>query len=263
MWLESPLGRAWRVLATGLAFAVFGLGGVLLGLFVFPLLQLVLRDPVIRQARSREMVRFTFGRFVALMHRLGLLTYELHGMERLERGGLLILANHPTLIDVVFLVSLVRNADCVVRSGLANNLFTRGPIRASGYIRNEGGPELLDACIASLRQSGNLVIFPEGTRSRPGEALKMQRGAAQVALRAACDITPVRIRCEPPSLTKGLPWWKVPARPMHFTIRVDEDITVARFIADHPDEPALAARHLTAYLQTYFSLQTHAGPTGT
>jgi len=260
---DSKLFRAWRLVGTGIAFAVFGLGGMLMGLTVFPALFVLIRDPQRRQLRSRDMVRFTFACFVRLMRGLGLLSYELHGMERLQRGGLLILANHPTLIDVVFLISLVRNADCVVRGGLADNLFTRGPIRASGYIRNDGGPELLQACIASLQSSGNLIIFPEGTRSRPGEPLKMQRGAAQIAMRAGCDVTPITIRCEPLALTKGRPWWDVPARPLHFVISVGEDITVRPFLEAAPREPGLAARRLTAYLQTYFSTPKHAGTSGT
>jgi 1-acyl-sn-glycerol-3-phosphate acyltransferase len=153
----------------------------------------------------------------------------------------------------VFLLSLMRHADCVVRSGLADNPFTRGPVRAAAYIRNEGGAELLQACIASLRQGGNLMIFPEGTRSRPGQPLQMQRGAAQIATRMPCNITPVRIACVPLGLNKGRPWWQVADRPMHFSIRVDEDIAVAPFLERAAGEPALAARHLTAYLCDFFS----------
>lgn len=249
----EALRRGWRVPATALAFGSFGIGGLVLGLLYFPLLQLCLRDEQRRRAHARATVRFIFGRFIAFMRVLGLISYQIEGLPRLERQGLLILANHPSLIDVVFLISLVRNADCVVRSGLADNPFTRGPVRAAGYIRNEGGAELLQACIASLRKRGNLVIFPEGTRSRPGEPLKMQRGAAQIATRGACDITPVTIRCQPAGLSKGRPWWKTAACPLHFSISVGEDIAVAPFLERAAGEPALAARHLTAYLQDYFS----------
>ena len=59
------------------------------------------------------------------MRCLGLMTYEIRGRERLRRDGLLILANHPTLIDVVLLVSLLPNADCVVKSAVARNAFMK------------------------------------------------------------------------------------------------------------------------------------------
>lgn len=252
-------GKAWRIPATAMAFGCFGLGGLLLRLIYFPLQALLVRSPARRRPLARAAVQRSFGLFIALMRRLGLISYEIHGAERLRREGLLILANHPTLIDVVFLISLVRNADCVVKAGLADNLFTRGPVQATGYIPNVGGAELLQACIASLRSGGNLIIFPEGTRSRPGEPLQMQRGAAQIAIRAGCDVTPITIRCEPLGLSKGRPWWKVAAVPLHFTLRVGEDITVAPFLERALGEPGLAARHLTAYLQQIFSEERERG----
>jgi 1-acyl-sn-glycerol-3-phosphate acyltransferase len=252
----------WALFAAALAFACFGIGGVLLGLFGFPLLALCIRDPRQRQLWARRVVQRTFAVFIALMRGMGLLSYEIHGLERLNRRGLLILANHPSLIDIVFLGALVKNSDCVVRSGLANNIFTRGPIRAAGYIRNDGGAELLGACIASLRNGSNLIIFPEGTRTRPGQPMKMQRGAAQIAVRMPCDVTPVAITCVPAGLNKGSPWWHAAKHRLHFSIHVGEDIAVMPFIRGAPDEPGLAARQLTAYLVDYFSRYragSHAG----
>lgn len=251
--MPASLARFWRIFATATAFTGFGIGGMVLGLVYFPWLRLRVRDPQVCIERARATVQRTFGGFLVLMRVLGLIRYDIDGIQRLDRRGLLILANHPTLIDVVFLIALVRNADCIVRAGLADNPFTRGPVRAAGYIRNEGGAELLEASIASLRAGGNLLIFPEGTRSRPGEPLRMQRGAAQIAMRAARDITPVTIRCEPAGLVKGRAWWKVADCPLQFTIRVGEDITVAPFLERAAGEPALAARQLTAYLRDYFS----------
>ncbi len=251
--LRSGLRFPWAVFATALAFACFGVGGVLLGIFAFPVMGLLERDPVRRQLRARRLVQLSFACFIELMRSLRILRYEMRGLERLNRPGLLILANHPSLIDVVFLGSLVRNADCVVRSGLADNIFTRGPVRGCGYIRNAGGAALLEACIASLQKGGNLIIFPEGTRTRPGQPLLMQRGAAQIATRAGINVTPVTIRCDSPGLSKGQPWWKAAIRTMGFSISVGEDITVAPFLERTAHEPALAARHLTAYLRDYFS----------
>ena len=74
--------------------------------------------------------------------------------------GLLILANHPSLIDVVFLISFVRHADCIVKAALAHNPFMRGPIRAAGFITNGDGAGLLEDCVKSLRGGNNLIVFP-------------------------------------------------------------------------------------------------------
>jgi 1-acyl-sn-glycerol-3-phosphate acyltransferase len=245
--------KLWRIPATGLMFTLFGVGGFLIGALAFPLLCLRHRAPLARQLAARGLVQWTFARFISLMRFAGLVDTRIEGVERLNRDGLLVLANHPTLVDVVALISVTPNADCVVKARLDENPFTRGPIRAAGYIQNNGGADLLAAAARSLRAGGNLVIFPEGTRSRPGEALKMQRGAAQLALRAGVDITPVRIRCEPLGLTKGRPWWKTHDRPMRLTLSVGVDLPVQPFLEAAHGETALAARRLTGYLQHYFA----------
>lgn len=247
------IGRLWRIVATAIAFTCFGIGGAMLGLVVFPVLHLSTRDPGRRGRRARALIGALFRLFVRWMRFLGLLTYELHGLERLQRRGLLVLANHPTLIDVVFLIGFVPDALCVVKSTLANHPSTRGPVLATGYICNNSGADLLQTCVDKLKAGGNLIIFPEGTRTRPGQALKMHRGAAQIALRGGLAITPVHIRCEPLGLFKGQPWWRVAERPLHFSIEVAEDFPSAPFLEAAGGEAALAARRLTEHLISYFS----------
>ncbi len=250
----EKLGHAWRVLGTALSFAAFGLGGVLLGLLVFPLLRLAVRDRARLGRLARRLVQASFAGHVWLMRRLGVMSWEFHGAERLRRPGLLVLANHPTLIDVVCLIGMIEEADCVVKSRLATNPFTRGPLRAAGYIFNDNGAGLIQDCIDSVRAGKNLVIFPEGTRTPRGEVLgPLQRGAANIAIRGALDVTPVLIRCTPPTLGKGEKWYRVPSRRFHIRIEVLPDIPVAPFLADSAE--ALAARRLTEHLETTFKTE--------
>lgn len=243
----------WRVLATGISFFSFGLGGVLFWLLVFPALDLLVRDPGRRGRYARALIQRSFAAFIDWMRLLGVLTYEIRGRERLQRRGLLVLANHPTLIDVVFLVSLTPEADCVVRSGLARNPFTRGPIRATGYISNDNGAGLVDDCIASVHSGKNLIIFPEGTRTPRSGPGRLQRGAANIAIRGVIDVTPVRIRCTPPTLSKGEKWYRVPSRRFHIAIEVGDDLPVAPFIAGTTE--AIASRRLTDRLGAYFNVE--------
>ena len=253
--------RGWRVIATGIAFSTFGIGRLLLRLVYFPLLDLAVRDRARKARLARAMVKRSFAGHIELMRVLGILRYTITGAEKLRREGLLILANHPTLIDVVFLVSLVPNADCVVKSRLARNPFTRGPVRATNYLCNDSGAGLIEDCIRSIRAGSNLVIFPEGTRTPLDGNTHLQRGAANVAVRGGIDVTPVLIDCRPRSLTKGLPWWRVPARRMQFSIEVRDDIAVQPFLVAAGGEAALAARRLTDHLRSYFETEkpAHAG----
>ncbi len=241
------LNRCWRVLATGLCFTIFGLGGLFVPCLVYPALLLCVRSNERRQHLSQAVIHYSFRWFVALMRFVGVLSYEVRGSERLQRRGLLILANHPSLIDVVFLISFVRHADCIVKAALARNPFTRGPITAAGFITNSGGAELLDDCLHSLRAGNNLIIFPEGTRTPLQGQVRLQRGAAHVAVKGRIAITPVHIHSSLPMLTKGTSWWKVPQRKPHFTIEVREDIAVNPF-CDAAHSEVLAARQVTEHL---------------
>jgi 1-acyl-sn-glycerol-3-phosphate acyltransferase len=255
--LLMRLDRYWRILATGLSFAAFGLGGLVLRILVFPLLNLLIWKRRLRIRLARSVIRVAFRSFVGLMRGLGVLRYRITGLERLQRNGLLILANHPTLIDTVFLMAFVKRADCIVKSGLWNNPFTHGPVRAAGYIRNDSGVGMLDDCIASLGSGSNLIIFPEGTRTPADGAVSLKRGAANIAVRGGRNVTPVLIRCTPPTLGKGGKWWRVPSRWVQFSIDVQEDIDVRPFIAAAGND-TLAARHLTEYLEDYFNREGKA-----
>lgn len=249
--MHEAFDRAWRRVATGICFATFGIGGLLLRLLVFPPLAWFVRAQSQRATIARSVIHRAFGLFVAMMRGLGVLSYELRGEHRLERRGLLILANHPSLIDVVFLMALVKHADCIVKAELASNPFTRGPVRAAGFVCNDSGTGMVDGCVASVRAGNNLIVFPEGTRTPRDGAVHLQRGAANVAIRGGLNITPVRIQVTPPTLAKGEPWWCVPSRRAHFVIEVGEDIDVSRFASGHRNE-ALAARGLTDHLSDYF-----------
>jgi 1-acyl-sn-glycerol-3-phosphate acyltransferase len=248
----EPAGRYWRVFATGLSFALFGIGGLLLRLLVFPILTLLVPQPQARIRAARRIIRMSFRAFVGTMRLLGVLRYEIVGLDKLNRGSLLILANHPTLIDTVFLMAFVKDAGCIVRHGLWSNPFTRGPVRAAGYIRSGQGAESIEACIGTLRAGSNLIVFPEGTRTPSSGVIALKRGAANIAVRGACAITPVVIRCRPSTLGKGAKWWHVPPRLARFHIEVKDDIAIEKFIGAGASD-AIAARHLTEHLQHYFT----------
>jgi 1-acyl-sn-glycerol-3-phosphate acyltransferase len=97
----------------------------------------------------------------------------------------------------------------------------------------------------------NLIVFPEGTRTRPGEAIELKRGAANIAVRGLRAVTPVLIDCQPPTLGKGGKWWQVPPRRAVFRIEVKDDIEVGAFTGNGASE-VMAARRLTEFLQDYF-----------
>jgi 1-acyl-sn-glycerol-3-phosphate acyltransferase len=215
----------WRLIATAMSFAVFGLGALALSVTILPLLRML---PAARSQRwSRLVLRRGMRAFIGVMHRTRLLTYDFRGAERLGKSGQLIVANHPSLIDVVFLIAFVPRANCVVKHAMFRNLLTRSVVSATGYISNELTADMIERAAAVLDQGQCLIMFPEGTRTSVGKPLEFHRGAANVAIRAAATVTPVYIRCEPVTLTKAQPWYRIPRRRPHFTLEVGEDFDLS------------------------------------
>ena len=250
--MPERLFFVWRLLATGFCFGLFGLSGLLLGFVWFPLQNLFIRQRQRRTRLARATIQAAFRIFIGLMQQLRVLRYEVTGLTSLNREGLLILANHPTLIDTVFLMALTKNAVGLLKADLQNNFFTRGVVRATGYIFNDQGMDLIDACSSAFGSGSNLIMFPEGTRTGQDGSIHLKRGAANIALRTQRNITPVIISCQPRMLPKGQPWWQVPASTAVFRIEVKEDIDITRF-NNEPGGAAIAARHLNAFLQNYFT----------
>jgi len=247
------LDYGWRLFATGFSFVCFGLGGLLLWLLVFPVLSVLPASRLQRISRGQRVVHFSFYVFIGLMHKIGIMTYQINGLEKLNRAGQLIIANHPTLIDVVFLISRIKQANCIVKDSLWRNPFMRGPILNAGYISNGDPEKMIADCVAWLQSGGSMIIFPEGTRSVPNKPYHFQRGAAAIALQANTIVTLVTISCTPSTLTKAEPWYHIPERRFHLTMNVDDDVDLTEFTQLEPK--SIAVRRFNRYLEHYFTQQ--------
>jgi len=217
----QQLNYFWRVIATGLCFTLFGVGGLLLSLFVLPVQRLAIKDEQAQKAVARKTVHYTFKFFIAFMQFVGIFKFDLQQAQQLKAlNGHLVMANHPSLIDVVVLISLIPNADCVVKTHLFNNMFLKGVVSNTGYISNADPAGLLADCEASLKAGNNLIIFPQGTRTKPEEDLRFQRGAANIAIRCQAQVTSVMLKVVPSTLTKNVPWYRIPKTKAHFSAMV-------------------------------------------
>lgn len=217
----------------------------MLGGFVFPLLLFLPGEPDRRRMQIRSGVGLAFKFFFFMMHHLGLLRFRVEGKDLVQSDrSCLVVANHPSLIDVISLISLYPNACCIIKKDLWNNPFMGRVLKLAGYISN-GEPEaLLEDCRRSIARGDVLIVFPEGTRSVPGQEMTLQRGAAHIALRLGCPVRTIRIQVTPPTLTKNRPWYVIAERRVDFTVSVHKLIGVEEF--EKGSVPlSLASRRLT------------------
>jgi 1-acyl-sn-glycerol-3-phosphate acyltransferase len=189
---------------------------------------------------------------------LGVLRIERPDFERLQQRPLLIVANHPSLLDTTMLISCLPQADFVVNAKWGDNLFLRRTVSAAGYLRAEHGAQVVSEAVRRLRDGRCVVIYPEGSRTPPGGMQTFHRGAAHMALEAGCDLVPIVIQVTPRTLMKGQKWSDVPDRTPLWRIEVGEPIRPASYL-DGSERRALAARRLTAIVQEYFAKRWSRG----
>lgn len=184
-------------------FMLFGVGALFLSL-----LMLVLRRPDRCHAPLRASWRFTLWLF------------EVVRLIRVDRGGLpdcrgcVVVANHPSLIDVVILVALVPKLLFVAKHALKRNPVMALIVRSMGFPDDESLPE---AARPYLERGWNLLIFPEGTRSPAGGLNPFRRGAAQVAIRCRAPMVAITLRQSRRILGKDQKPWDMGLRRVSYS----------------------------------------------
>ncbi len=252
--MAALINRVWRLFGTGLSFVVFGVGALVLVVAVFPLISLFSRNTELRALRARSAVSFSFRSFLWMMHLLGVFDFNVDPKCReafSAEGGLVVVANHPTLIDVVQLLAEVKQGNCIVKRALWNNPFIGGVVRATNYISNDDSDELLPRCVEALNRGDTLVIFPEATRTVPGQAMQLRRGAARVALASRVPMQMVHISCKPSTLSKAEHWYEIPRHRPCLTMSVGDRLDIGAF-KRNGEEPSLASRRLTGLMYDKF-----------
>lgn len=152
---------------------------------------------------------------------------ELHVPDRDKMAALrgsIVVSNHPSLIDVVILTSIMPDSMLVVSPKLLRWRFLR-PILHGLCIINDGDTaHFIRQSEDCLSKGFNIIIFPEGTRTTPGVKSRIHRGASRLSLLTGRPLLPVHIQTDMPFLTKEYPWWYVGAHCPEFVVTLAEPI---------------------------------------
>ena len=259
------LNRYWRIAAAAACFAVFGAGAVILGLCIFPAQKFLIRDCSRRRVFVCGEIQIGCALFQRIMELLGLITVRWTGREKIKAGKVyLFVANHPTLLDVVLILSALPRLGLVAKPALRNSFWLGGLIKAARYISN-ASPEdpiaLVTQCAAELKGGYSLLVFPEGTRS-PAEHLgKLQRAASAIALASGAEIMPIVLSAQPVILNKQSKWNQVAEQTVAIELKVGNPIDTTSVVAGAPNE-SIASRKLTEYLESFFCRQLGYGQSG-
>jgi 1-acyl-sn-glycerol-3-phosphate acyltransferase len=119
------------------------------------------------------------------------------GREHLPEGAALIASVHQSAFDTMVWLTLVPRCCYVLKQELVRIPLFGKMIMATGMIavdRHRGAASLrslLREADRAIRESRQIIIFPEGTRSPPGTVLPLQPGVAALAARTGLQVVPV------------------------------------------------------------------------
>ena len=193
-----------------LLFALFGAGALVLSVAV-PFLG--------RPDRCHPLLRASW--------RVLLWMFEVVRLIRVDRGGIpscrgcVVVANHPSLIDVVILVALAPRMLPVAKHGLKRNPFVSLIVRNACLPDDETLPSVARKY---LERGWNVLVFPEGTRSPAGGMGKFRRGAMQTALRCGAPLVCVSMRQSRRILGKDQKPWDMGEKTVVYSTSCTEPI---------------------------------------
>jgi 1-acyl-sn-glycerol-3-phosphate acyltransferase len=178
---------------------------------------------------------------------------------RNEPGGLIIAANHPSMLDAVMLVARLPRGVCVMKASLLRNPLLGAATRLARYIPNDDPLTLIRASVSCLEDGGQLVLFPEGTRTLEPPINPLLPGLGRIALRARVPVQTVLIETDSPYLGKGWPLWRLPPLPIVFRARLGARLCIESYTATTggPRDGPVAANALMADLDAYFRRELH------
>jgi 1-acyl-sn-glycerol-3-phosphate acyltransferase len=203
--------------------------------------------PLLARQRGKDVGRagisHGYGLFWTIANASGLLKMDAHVLDPLrDEAGLIVVANHPSMLDALMLVARLPRSACVMKASLAHNPFLGPGARLARYIRNDSALGMVRQAVSDLKSGGQLVLFPEGTRTERRPVNDFRPGFTLIAKLANAPIQTVFIDTDSPYLGKGWPLWRLPPLPIEFSVRLGQ-----RFLpADDP------AAQLTQ-IQTYFA----------
>ena len=233
----------WVITLAGLAFfLISGITFTIVGIFLKPFLSQSLAHKV-----GRKCFHYSSKFFFAALDASGLVKVDFKELDKLrDERGIIITPNHPCLMDVLFVTSRLPNVVCVMKGSVLSNPLFFGIASLGGFIRSDTPTRFIQQCQQSLSDGGQLLLFPEGTRTQNETINPFKGGFSLIAQKTGAAIQPVFIEANSDFLGKQWPIWKKPSFPLVYRTTLGKRFNVEKK-QDH--------RAFTKELQKYFKTQ--------
>ena len=201
-------------------FGIFGIGSVIVNFLLFPFIQN-------KKELCSDIIRYLWKFFIGLLVLLRLIKLDIKRLEKIENK--IIVATHPSFIDILILMSLIPKSTCFVKKELASNPILKNII-SSIFVPNDIEIEDLEEKSKRILDRGfNLIIFPTGIRHRKNEYPKIKKGAALMAVSTGKNVVPIRMFTDEDFLFINQPFYAVGGKTVTFELEMCDEIKIEDF----------------------------------
>ena len=205
--------------------------------------------PLLPRKLGSRLGRYTimalFRGFLGVLKASGIVKCDLSALDALrDEGALIIAPNHPSLLDAVLVVSRLPQVVCIMKAEIWDNLILGGGARFAAYIRDDCPFNMIRSAAAAVRAGNQLLVFPEGTRTRQKAGYRFKGGFALIAKTARVPVQTVFIETNSVFLSKGWPLFRKPQFPLIYRARLGRRFEV------QGDVKALVAEIESYYRET-------------
>lgn len=246
----EPVRALSRILLGAYDFAIFYCGLLLFGClslgWSWLAVPLRLMLPHRQGGRvGRFGIAIIFRLFFGVLELSGRFRFDLSELDALrDEKSILLAPNHPSLWDAIMIASRLPDVSCVMKAPILNNPCLGGGARLAHYISSVPLRPMINHAVDELERGGQLLLFPEGTRTTRHPVNPLTGSISIIASRSSAPVQTIIIETNSPFLGKGWLVYRKPKMPIVYRIRLGR-----RFVG-HGSNAALMAE-----LEQYYAAE--------
>ena len=228
-----------------ICFFLFGVGTIVMGNIIFPLIKVLMPEKYKLQSYS-NVIRKSWNFFIKFLVFIKIINVKIKDIEKIKNiKNSIIVSTHPSFIDGVILISLIPNTTCLVAERLSTNFITKNIVNTMFIISGVSLDNIVDEATKMLGKGFNVLIFPSGKRHRINEYPKIRKGAALIAIKSKKDIIPIKLTTDIDFLQINEPVNKPVSKQVEYCVDVLPKICVKDYIIKYDEDELIQKREIT------------------
>ncbi len=198
-----------------LSFGIFGVGAVVLNFTVFPIAKYFVNEENLLYFYS-DIIHKSWKWFINWLINIRVIKLKADDISFIKNK--VIVATHPSFIDVVILIALIPRTTCVVKHALSKNPILKNIVGSIFILDNDDLESIKSQTKMMLEKEFNVIIFPSGTRHRKNEFPKIKKGAATIAMNAKVNIVALKYYTDFDFLFLNQPVYEAGEKPVTYEL---------------------------------------------